>query len=693
MKEQVENWIEILANAALFVPKWAESEFRAAFEKEFEEARNQRRIELFAKSYFDINSRNIYEIEFFKNLFSKEPLKAFTLACEVFERLTFGKEVIKHYEEKGEICLIEGSGTIPKMTDQLPSKDENYTLKELIRHWLVKISTEEPHLFQIACQIVYGIRNKTLLLGIVMALNETPAQYQNEIIELFRYLNNYGELFQNTKLTFHASKLVATAFSSFSPDQRNEFGAIVFGMDEIPKRVIRDDSKKVKNHFLKYNGLYKFNILKHFTKEDLDGYGPLIKLRNELYRKSEFFMGTELDLEWKKIKSPIPKEKIFSFSLTRFIKTVLSFNTNNVSYDSYSGGKEEYSREFGLAVKERPEHFVPYLQELIKIQNSIPVDYIDNGLSGLMEAKYSPEEFEKFLFFTIDKLEKEERWFSVLRFIGYLIDNDILPNRLFVSLEKAVKHSDPEKQKFQSGQRFSQGSIRGEVARIIPYTWKFQAFEKRIWKIVNHLALDPILDVRISLINKLGILTHLDRRKTYEVFIKMIQDGDPDLLDFGANLFAHFTHHYWEEIRSEIKGFEQIEKFQSKLGQIIFFAFMNEYKGAEKLLKAGIARSDEFLGGALVAALNSLSTQDPVATKKCIQVLENNIRPGKKIYDIIESQILNVSEVFIDRLIPFFEKYISNLPPDVQISYSLDYLEKAIDFSPRGVLGVLGGIV
>lgn len=673
-----------------FLKKALPSQFDWAFELfevMVEEKLNSGEFENIYSKNFTKNSL-WQELDFLKESFKIEPKKTFNLAIQIYKNISLLEQGLELQGEQNDTSLFGGSPFLVTSDKEKKPEEDKYTIPGLIRFWLKSISRDDRGFFLKVLNQFKELKERNLLLSIVFAIEGEKKNYTDEILGFLKFLCDVNE-WKNYEgqLWFFNAQLLGATWGVLTIHQKRELLDQIFTINEISHWFTKKEGEVPSHHWLKNNGRIKRSVLRWIPDEEFESF-PEYKVQNqELIRKQEYFSQRSFS-DWGEIISPIPRGRILKMKLSTFLAVVENFQNERTNYETHTGGKTELSREFGAAVQEEPLKMLSFVQALVTTPGV--EDFLVEGILALAKVDFAPEIVFQIFWDSFPRLESSGFWLDILSMVRYFIKQNHQSEELLGILERAKNNLDPDHETYKPGESYISPTVRGEVARLIPYFYGLKENSEKVFQIVEQIANDRFISVRRHLMWNLGQLTHLDKNRTFSIFKYLISSSEPGIVEVSGLLLAYFIHHKWEETKQIIESFIHINEIQNHMGQVIYYSFLGGKHGSEALINKAIQGPPKLQGGVFWAAISTLDSSDkPEAIEKSLQVLNSEFEISKDLNHLLESSVRDIPNQYIQNLNQFLEKYVSSLEGGYHMNQLLNLLEEATKLFPGSTIKIL----
>lgn len=528
----------------------------------------------------------------------------------------------------------------------------------------------------------------------LFSLQGNPAAYKNEIFALLQRLYRADAFRDGPK--YHKRNLILASFASLDSLQQKALVDMIMTIKSENEMTKREIDGKMK--FVGWYGHLQFEYLSSIPEANLKAFPDAYKKFCELKRKfNKAENRRDFSFAAHVIGAPLSKNAYESMSLDQWENSFIKYDKEHNFHDAgFNGGLTEHYRAFEEEVKNRPDFFVAFIDKLIT-EEKVKIDYMIAGIDGLINAKYDP----KVVFALYKKLIKLPLpRFGVLRamwMITYLTNNREIDQEIFdYACDVALHDANPSEALNPANQSFDMlNTNRGAAADAVARCWFQPAFADKIFEVLEKIAADPIISVRLSAMRHLAYLMHVDKDRTVQLFLKFtIGTTDPDLYTISIESAQYLARHDFKAMTPYFKTACDVEdkdgSLQGNIAILLAMAWLDNKEGAFELLKSLWKKSDKARAKMVDVAIHNYKSVEP-ETKRKSEWLYNKFLndQSKDVRSEYTSAFLHFSVSDFDLYLPLIKKFSNSNAAKKDPHYFYDYLIKCCKKHPVECLDLL----
>jgi len=484
----------------------------------------------------------------------------------------------------------------------------------------------------------------TLLKIVLQGYNTKPELYVEEGFILLCRKGILENVTSDVIGGYELRTLLKNIYPHFSQEQKEKINELILFVSPHWEK----DREKGQQSWI---GHTKYKLLNAIPDKELSQY-PIMK-KHLLELEHKFGKYKEEPLQVYKARgvspplSPTAYEKMTSEQwLSSFQRYDESTSRGMPREDFLKGGIIEHSRAFTERVSKRPDEFYDFVFNLGK-RKDISITYLGSGLEGLVKAKYNIEKVKQ-LVKAYWKYKNTEFRKCIIKAIDYIDEENNLDLDLVEILaDYALNDPDPKEELWDidagSGTPYYGGdpltcginTVRGSATeRLVIHGYETQ-YPEKIFKILNKISEDKSIGVRCCLIKFLQGMIKWNRRKTYNIFMKITSDKHPQVIKYGLeclyylmtkNNFQSFIPHLERVmILEENLDYHSVGKYT---GQILMLAYLKNYPRSKELLEKGFKTNEEIKLGAIEYASRHLAYPDSKIVDKSRKIYIRFLNEG-----------------------------------------------------------------
>ena len=540
-----------------------------------------------------------------------------------------------------------------------------------------------------------AIENSIGFIKIMLfSLQGNPAAYHNEIFTLLQRL--YKEDAFRRGLKYHIRNLILASFASFDPAQQKALVDIIMSIkseNEIFKREINGKAK-----FLSWYGILQFEYLSSIPEAELKAFPEAYKKFSELkrrFRKAE--NRREFSFAAHVIGAPLEHSAYESMRLDQWENSFLKYDKERDFYeDGFKGGLTEHYRAFEAQVAKRPDSFAAFIDKIIT-ENKVKIEYLIAGIDGLIKAKYDP----KIVFDLYKKLIKlPMKRFDTLRtmwMIGYLSHHRMVDQEIFdYACNTAINDPDPAEVLNAKNPQFDTlNTNRGAAADAVAGCWYNPDFSDKIFKVLEKVAADSVISVRLSGMCHIAFMMHVDKERTLQLFLTFI-GGTTDLNLYKVSIDAaqYLARYNFKAMipyfKTAVEIEEEDESLKANISILLAEAWLNNEKDAFQLLEALWKKSEKARAQMIDVAIHNYKSDEPETRRKSewlyVKFLNDE---AKDVHHEYTSAFLHFSATDFEVYLPLIKKFSNSKAAKKDPHYFYDYLIKCCKKFPIACIDLL----
>lgn len=414
-------------------------------------------------------------------------------------------------------------------------------------------------------------KSESVLIVLIFGLKESAGNFIEQSYELIKLIHDKTLFDLDGSLSWYFRQFLKQAFPFMSVTKQKEILSWILEIQpEHDQRVHEWNGKK---HYPKWSGQIKLKFLQAIPNDQLVLVSDAKKEFNELTRKfPNAIEEAPHGVRAYSIRAPLTKQAYEKMTLDNWKESFVRYNTESErAFGSDKGGLTEHSRSFTAEVAKRPDFFFEFILTLTEIEE-IPFEYSIAGLDGLIKGNYTTRKvnslFEKLILPARDR-------YDVMRLVwhsDYLIKNDFIQVSLLDFLINQVQYNlDPSADNSDSSPiQKGINSVRGAaIDRIMSIAWNSPYFEQLI-SVIENVANDPSAAVRASLFSKLQLLIKHDRKRTYDLFYKLLNnDPHPEFWKISIHTAQYLVHGHYPDMNWYFKGMLEDEELSKSAVRIL----------------------------------------------------------------------------------------------------------------------------
>ena len=618
-----------------------------------------------------------YDEELYKKIFQTNPDKAFPYFLDFLERTGKLHSPFFNYSEIN--------------SDQSHGID---LVLALLKEYVRKRSIEAPEWFKNFYQKYNTSEYEVHQMMIYEGLNSNPAVFKKEVFEFLIYWISSPNLeYAGTIIHYFSRKLVGTTFSSLYQSQQEQLEQNLLRISPKFEKELTISSGR-KSHTLKHYGYTQLLYIQALPKEVIFSRPNFKRRFLELQRK--FNKATDLEPNRFSISAggtpPMTQQSYGHMSHDDWIATFKKYNKSfSKAFGFANGSLLEHSRSFETEVGRRPEFFIPLIKRIID-ENSVDQNYITAGLSGLQKAKIDANLLQQIFQSSLNINFDRDNILSLVWLSSYFVETRVIDeSTLDFLIDMALHHPDPEDRNIRNDAIMdAANNVRGAATGRIIKTYFKQDFEVKIFDALHQIANDPHISVRVALIDKMAYLNHLNKEKTFDLFLNLVESGVPEILRHSGWSAQYFAKEHFKKLFSYFNQMMEIESAHSQITTILAVEWISGRDEAYPFLKKLFIKSDKAKAIAIEVAARNLNNSDELTIKRCRKLFSVFlISKSDKVATAYNHEFLHLSEELFIREYRLLDKYSKSVVCKKQPGYYLLYLLKCVKKHPIKCLRLL----
>ncbi len=528
----------------------------------------------------------------------------------------------------------------------------------------------------------------------LFSLRGNPAAYHNEIFTLLKRLYKAGAFREGPK--YHISNLILNAFASLDPSHKQALVDMIMAIKSEKEMFKREIDGKTK--MVSWYGYLQFEYLSSIPENELKAFPAAYKKFSELKRRfKQAENRRDCSFAAHVIGAPLTTNAYESMSLDQWENSFLKYDKERDFHeDGFKGGLTEHYRAFEEQVAKRADFFATFIDKIF-IENKVKIEYMIAGIDGLIKAKHDP----KIVFDLYKKLIKLplER-FDVLRtmwMIHYLSHHRMVDQEIFDhACNTALNDAHPATALNPDNPQFDMlNTNRGAAADAVARCWYNPDFSEKIFEILEKMATDPVISVRLSAMRHIAFLMHVDKERTLQLFLCYTCGiTDPNLYKASIDAAQYLAKYNFKGMIPYFKAAVEIEDEEESLkgnvAILLAMAWMNNEKEAFPLLAALWKKSDKARSKMVDVAIHNYKDDDSETKRRSewlfIKFLNDE---AKDVVHEYTSALLHLRPQDFTLYYPLIKKFSKSKVAKKDPHYFYDYLIKCCKLHPVECLGLL----
>lgn len=440
-------------------------------------------------------------------------------------------------------------------------------------------------------------------------------------------------------LAYRVRRLLKEAFPEFSEIQKRQIVLIVSKIESEDERDWANEKNRPD-----WIGNVRLKWLKCLPENEIAKIPAVAEIFRELLERFPNLEDEDLNKKVKAYRTgpPLEQQEYSKMNLEDWKESFAKINEKS-EYDRASGkgGSLEHARQFAEEVKKRPDYFFPLIEDLIS-NLDLPRTYLIHALDGLKEAKYIPERL-LFLFKKLLPTLAEFDVFEVRRLVWLcsVFSNEKMEDDLVLEflVKMVVSHTDPvddslkvtiQNQETESIHTSGFNTIRGSSVHLLTYFFYFKKHENLIFETLERIAEHDFLMVRSQMMPRLALLSNLDRARSMNLFLRLVRDNEPAIMERSAWSAKYFTRQNFDGMRPYFEKAIFHPKLAKDMGIILGLTYVFDRSDARNLLDRFFEASDEAKAGAIDVAAHNIRDEHGNLMPRSLELFERFLEETSK---------------------------------------------------------------
>lgn len=528
---------------------------------------------------------------------------------------------------------------------------------------------------------------------IIEGLRANPEKFLEETFDFLKRWTSTEKLdLVDGKVQHFVRKLLGEAYPLLNSSQKEELDWNLLNISpEGEKEVFIREEKR--HHRLGWYGYTQFLYLSALPQYVVLAQPHLKKRFLELQRKFRKVEDHEPNrFVTRGVSAPLNQNSYDNMSHDDWIATFKKYDdTYEPEFFSGKGSLLEHSRAFETEVERRPTFFMPLIERLVE-ENTVHPKYITAGLSGLQKAKVEPQELQEIFQNAINLNFDREHTLYLVWVTSYFIQTKVIDeSTLDFLIDMALHHPDPEDRAIQNDVLMDgANNVRGAAASRIVDTCFNSEFETKVFSALEIIANDPHISVKVAIIPRLAYLLHLNESKALNLFLKLVQNGEPELLKYSGWSAQYFANKYFKELIPYFRKMIEIEDADGQTASILAVQWVTGNDEAYPLLQQLVLKNNKAITKAVEVSVRNLQSEDEETIKRCRKLycmfLSSGTDEVARAYNI---EFLHFPVNLFEREYSLLKKFSRSVVCKKQPQYYLEYLLKCAKKHPIKCLYLL----
>jgi hypothetical protein len=675
---------QMMKGALIYEIEWVIEQFKKSIIKRINSFEND-----FLRVKMDFNHS---DIELFNELYTHDANRAFNLNLEVVILLVEKSKYILSYSD-GELILDHA------FHDATFEDDHDYRflffkLAKELQFESKKVST----IFDDFIKTHFKSNYESIIRLIIFGLLANPEKHKDYIYSLLIDLQQRKLLNDDSSWHYFLRKLLGSSYSYFSQNQKKCVNKILLGIRYSGEYHFRVDSETGKKKVVLYYNYLLFKYLQSIPQSEITQLNELNTIYQECVRRYKSVSDNEPHQTIAHvIGSPLPKKAYDCMSLKQWEKSFLKYNGTELhDIGRMKGGITEHARAFEDEVKKRPHFFAQFIKEIID-NKEIDTKYIIQGLHGLKEVKY---EFE-FVRSVFSKLiqNREIKGYNItflMYFVDYCIENKYMDNETFYFIVHIALDESSPSQIHNPKNIFADGigSIKGSAVYRLIQIYYMPEYSERIFKTIETISDDCSDSIKAVILLRLAYLNNYNLYRSFEIFRKLIDTNNEELLKNSLWSAGYFTNEFFVEMIPYFEKLMLYESLHEDTSILLAVAWLKDIKDSKVLLDSLLWQSEKArLKMIYVAEVNLFQEDGGIIQKNCLKLFDRFLNDKtKEMSRAYSHMFLRLSPDKFEILLPWIKRYSKSSVCKNSSHYFFEYLFKLTGKYPIQCLNLMDNV-
>ncbi|MGV0831985.1 NACHT domain-containing protein [Empedobacter brevis] len=533
---------------------------------------------------------------------------------------------------------------------------------------------------------------------LVKGLSIKPILFKNNIIELIEILNHKKVLCgRDDEFQLLLRQIVANVYQYLDKEQliivnniilsiRTEYDYWIGLVDGIRKVDLSGFGKK-KYLFLK-------SLPLEILKKDLIVY----KCYQELSRKFG-------DLDHNKalhsssfsitgVGAPLSVKAYNNMNFKNWKKSMLIFNEGYKITRWSKGGIDQHSSEFRNCVKDNPIKFYSLVKEII-LERKVSIQYIIRGIQGLVDGDFEPQKVKELYKKCLSlNIVDNHNLISFNFIVNYFIKHKIMDLDIVNYLHEVAINFPFKEKELNPHNLIHDGinSVRGSAIYKLIHCYYDKQFEEIIFSTIEKVIENPICNdsVKVMILQDLAYLNYLDIDRSFNIFKKLTNTENIEILKSSINCAQYFNSKYHDEMDYYFDIIIKIPELH-KIAYFMVSSWMLDYDKEKKLYDRFIVMTKETKICAIDVAENFLIDKNKNINQKALSILFEFLdEKDKELASEYSGLILRKFKLKnFEELLSFMDSYSKSVLFRKDPRYFLKYLLKSSKYYPKECIQLL----
>ncbi|MEO9803421.1 MAG: ATP-binding protein [Reichenbachiella sp.] len=532
-----------------------------------------------------------FDLELFKKLFEIDIELSFDFTLDFVKLVCEGGSFRKFDDSK-----LYADSRLNFFTYGSSNRNGYEGIYQLLIDKARQLSVENPSKYGEFVEDSQNSNSLTILLIVIISLQKLPEKYADLSFRFLVIYSNKKGFERESKVGYYVRELITLSYAHFTDAQKEELNDLILSINPKGERRLGTNLQGKKCHYLKSYGRTKYAYLCAIPFDQLFKQPVLNNMYLLLQRKfGEFKDEKPRSTIARAVPPPLPTSAYEKMSFTEWENSFLQYDVESFhGHGPLKGSKMEHSRAFRKEVARRPEEFAEFVEKLIE-ENSVDQDYILSGLNGLVEGKFDADDFKR-LFKKALHLELDrEHTLYLVWLTDYLLDSTNCDDEVISFIcEMSLNHEDPSTdEKVEDSIQYGTNTVRGAAVRRIPHFQAYPNHSKLIFGTIEKVLEDFSTSVKATLMPELYYLMNLDKERTLEILLKVLELGQLELLKQTPRTAQYLADDFFEELKPYFYKALEIEEMHGDMAVILVLLWLTNKQDCYRLLGKFLRKSED----------------------------------------------------------------------------------------------------
>jgi hypothetical protein len=632
------------------------------------------------------------EGQLFEKLFEQNPIGAFEFAWEVLDHLITRSAQPHHIQPDVLVDPHFLMFTYERGDRERGTFNQLYTF--LIETLASFLSEGNPVFADYYSRIFFSNKMTFYRLLVYAFDNQTENLNQSAayVFSFFEEAAQKGLLALDEKLEYFLRRVLKKYFDFFTREQKDVvINTILVIKDpyELQKHNYRD-----KPDFFRNEGLTVYKYLVALPRELLLADSRTKKRFGELERKYSKVKESEpFRVRSYSVGAPLEQNAYNKMNFEQWLNSFKHYDTDDREHrtDPSKGGLTQHYRAFQEAVKNRPNHFLPFIERLLT--EDVNAAYVVAGLEGLKEGKLAPDSFLPLYKQAISKNFERFETLQLIWMLTPLIESQTVDEEIVDFLiDQALHNPDPVEDRGQAMQD-ALNTVRGAAVDKLALIYFNSSWEGKIFEALEQVAVDAQVSVRVSLVLRLAYLMNLNQERAFSLFVKLTESYNPDIYKASIHSVQYLKNYSFERLHPYFLNFIRHPDGAEQIASVLAIAYMEGKPGSDKLLKSAFKVNDELRKNIIHIGWKYVIDKEGKIDKKAAEMFLMGRRlSSEAITQEYSRAFLQWKPKHFATLFPVIYKYSRSQAGKRDLHYFYEYLLKCVKAEPEKCLKLISNL-